>query len=358
MKVENIKKDIIFKSYKHMCEVLELKVTSGNSKVSQFKELDRYCRYHKEGNKIIIDEVYEEIKSKDDNRIEGNNSLYGKYIQKLILDLLSQEENNGQVFLSCNQLLRKFQMVSQNYAKGKQDIPTLAEILKVKEEVVKDVYSYTHTKLKSALEGALNSLEKQSWIMWNKKKTVCIKKVVPTLNELGQIKLDLNGDPIFDITEEYREATLQECQEIIKYEGLLLDELQCKDKREVIIKDKMDYFRKEVNKQLREHCNIEFYYDSYEIITHKKALLERLGRFEKVDTYDVLNKTIIEQTYKSIETKHNNACDKVKNTFGKNKSYDNATQELRADEKYCDMSKLVSDKILPRKARKINGLWS
>lgn len=343
-----------FKNYKIACEFLEESMKTGNSKKSQLKEWERYFKYHKDGNKFVIDEIYCEVKDKEDGRANGNNSIYGKYIQKLILDLLSQDENEGKVFLSCNQLLRKLQMVSVNYSKGRNNIPKLSEILKVDEDIVQDVFEYTHNKLKNALETSLNVLAKQSWIEWHKKKTVCIKRVVPYLNDLGEIRLDEDGMPMFDIITNYREATIEEIQEILKYEGLLLDEMECQDKRELLIKGRLNEFRAKINKKLKENCNIEFYYDSYEIISHKDTLVERLGRFEKTDTFNELNLVILDNTYKSIETKHKNSCKKLSTD---NTVLEGSVYELRADEKYVCTSKSIVDKIIPRKARKINALW-
>lgn len=355
MNIKNISEGMVAKNYKQMCELLGEKVKGGESKRSQLKEWERYFSFHKEGNKLVVDNIYETPLEREDGRVCGNNSLYSKYIQKLILDLLAQEENNGQVFLSCNQLLRKLQMVSCNYAKGKRDIPKLSEILKIDEIIVKDVYEYTHNKLKGALETALKSLVKQCWINYRIKKTVCINTVSLVLNELGEVKIT-NGTPDYSIKQYYREATLEEEQSILKFESLVLDSLNCKDKQEVMIKGLMEIFRNNVNKHLKEHCNIEFYYDSYEIISHKDTLVERLGRFEKKGAFDDLNKLILEQTYESIEKKHSNAKEKVKNTFGEDCCFDNTRDKTRASEDYVCTSKLLTDKIIPRKARKINGL--
>ena len=98
MNEENIKEKIyeglIIKNYKILCkEYLDVKPTSGNGKIYHFKELSRFCEYHKEGQKIIIDKVFNKIKEKidmrksdyiseTDKRHNGNNSIkYKKYEQ-------------------------------------------------------------------------------------------------------------------------------------------------------------------------------------------------------------------------------------------------------------------------------------
>lgn len=60
MKIESLFEGLIIKNYKELCSILEIKVEAGNSKKAQLKELERFIKYHKEGNKFIIDEVYNE----------------------------------------------------------------------------------------------------------------------------------------------------------------------------------------------------------------------------------------------------------------------------------------------------------
>ena len=75
MKIENLEVGMILKSYRHLCEVLEEPIKSGNSKIRQMKELERYLEYHKEGNKLIIDNIFDIEKEKIDNRVNGNNFI-------------------------------------------------------------------------------------------------------------------------------------------------------------------------------------------------------------------------------------------------------------------------------------------
>ena len=60
MKFENLHEGQVFKNYKELCATLEIEPTDGSSKRAQFKDLDTYCLYHKEGHKIIIDEIFDE----------------------------------------------------------------------------------------------------------------------------------------------------------------------------------------------------------------------------------------------------------------------------------------------------------
>ena len=109
MKIENLKVGMTIKNYKLLCEVLEEKVSSGNTKKSQFKEWERYFKYHKSGNKFIIDEIYAEPKNKIDNRSDGNGTVYGNMIQDLIMDLLVQQKKEDKnITLSTCKLMEEF----------------------------------------------------------------------------------------------------------------------------------------------------------------------------------------------------------------------------------------------------------
>ena len=92
MKIENLQIGQVLKSYKQLCEVLEESVTAGNSKKSQIKEWERYFNYHKEGNKFIIDEIYDAPLKKTDKRMYGNNKGNTKQYKEFNVD--EDEENN------------------------------------------------------------------------------------------------------------------------------------------------------------------------------------------------------------------------------------------------------------------------
>ena len=69
-----------FKNYKALCEFLEEPVKTGKSKQLQMKDWERYFQYHKEGNSIVIDMVYENPKQKYDARTSNNikNCIFRK----------------------------------------------------------------------------------------------------------------------------------------------------------------------------------------------------------------------------------------------------------------------------------------
>ncbi|KQC91222.1 hypothetical protein AM596_15810 [Clostridium perfringens CP4] len=64
MEIENLTEGMEIKNYKELCNILNIKVSDGNSKKKQLNELERYCSYHRNGFKYIIDEIFEIPKPK------------------------------------------------------------------------------------------------------------------------------------------------------------------------------------------------------------------------------------------------------------------------------------------------------
>ena len=76
--INNLKEGMIIKNYKELCSMLDIPISSSNSKKAQLKELNRYCEYHKEGNKFIIDTIYDIPLEKEDKRQYAIHSKYKK----------------------------------------------------------------------------------------------------------------------------------------------------------------------------------------------------------------------------------------------------------------------------------------
>ena len=96
---------MVIKNYKVLCNLLGMKISDGNTKKSQIKKLERFIRFHKDGVKFVIDEIYsqplrEELKV-------GNNSKYLKLIEVLMLEYLLQHRSNNELICSKSFLLGK-----------------------------------------------------------------------------------------------------------------------------------------------------------------------------------------------------------------------------------------------------------
>lgn len=78
-----IKEGMIFKNYRDLCKFIGWKICGGSSKMAQLKSLDTICKWHKEGNKIVIDEVFETPVRKKDGRVSNGNKKFEELFEYL-----------------------------------------------------------------------------------------------------------------------------------------------------------------------------------------------------------------------------------------------------------------------------------
>lgn len=276
MNIDNLKPGMIIPNYNALCNLLNLRPTSGKSKQLQLQDLERFVKYHKDKNRFIIEEIFSEPKIKIDLRSEGNKSIYSNLIQKLLLDLLSQKENNGAILLSTNRLLRALEMVNDNYIWGRSNMIKLSDIVQVGIEDIYDFYRNTQGNLQGALENALDKLERKSLIFWNK--TIM----------LYSLKKDEDNN-----VEGTRLATEDEIEIIMETEKKVLISMNYADKPNIYMHNKWMTFTNKVNLILKNTYDIACYWYCYNIISIKRHyLLQELGELNRKLLQSELNNTI------------------------------------------------------------------
>ena len=86
---ERVSVGMVIKNYKQLCQLLDLPVLSGgNTKQAQIKNLKCYMDFEKSGQKFIITDIFDTPLTINDQRKLGNNSIYVKYIEVILLQYL------------------------------------------------------------------------------------------------------------------------------------------------------------------------------------------------------------------------------------------------------------------------------
>lgn len=143
MKTENIKKGMVFKNYKELCKFVEIEPTTGTAKKSQLKELKRFCEYHKEGQKIIIDKKYKIPKDKEDGRMDRlTQNVMGNMLVEQIC--IFGKKGDLSIFFSKNFLYRICEMHNDNYEfyRFKQEELSRKENIDI--DIIRDFYNITN----------------------------------------------------------------------------------------------------------------------------------------------------------------------------------------------------------------------
>ncbi|EGT2191743.1 hypothetical protein GM168_07890 [Clostridium perfringens] len=108
--MSNLREGQVFKNYKELCVFLGWEITNGNSKKKQMDTLSTMCKWHKEGNKIVVDEVYEKQLAKKDGR--KNNFGTGK--KRMFSDEFYGEFNTSGIYILSDKFDKKYIGSSKN----------------------------------------------------------------------------------------------------------------------------------------------------------------------------------------------------------------------------------------------------
>jgi hypothetical protein len=334
LNIENLKEGQVIKNYKALCAELEMEIKSStNSKNAQYRELERYCNFVRDGHSFIIKEVYKEVKEKVDGRgkSEGSRrSIYGNAVQLLITDLLAK--SGGHIDISKTQLMLKIGMINVNYSKCNKHVKKLAKFVNMNEKIIYDFYNINNSNLKGIIERALDNLEDTSVIMYSK---------IIKIREQGNQK--------------YRKATRLEVARILECEKEALEQLGFEDKSQVRVSSKWNVFQKEVQNKLSKSTTIEFYYSAYDITINQKYITQERNKLAELlleqvvreETQKSLNSTIIDQFINNSEERK-----EVSFTAGK-------MSKVRGNKNYVDNMKKLASLLIDKKAKSIiTEVWN
>lgn len=148
----------VFKNYKELCKFMGWKPTGGDYKKARLKELDTLCKWHKEGNKIIIDDVFAEVKNKEDGR--SKNNVFVNPVEVILLFALKDSEKS-EVYFSNSKIYRLLGLFNERYAELQySDTSYIVEELIVDYLTVKSFKINSKSEANKIIKRALESLRK------------------------------------------------------------------------------------------------------------------------------------------------------------------------------------------------------
>lgn len=370
IKLENLKVNMEIKSYKELCEVLDVEVKAGNSKKSQLKWFEEHFTYKKEGNKFIIKEILNKEIQPVPTRGGANNTVeYIENIERLLLDILSQDKINGEIFLSKNKLFHMLEMVNSNYLDYNIRHLKLSKYLNIDEDNVQEWYDSTGGMLERNLNTALKNLANQSLIVWSREITVHKIEVIKGsdyLIEKPHYNQDGEYEPKYEVKVRSRrvtkEATDIEKKIIIKTEREVMDKLECEGKQEVVRRGLWDDFSNTVNNILKKDHKILYYYQSYKVLFNPEHILRkqrqldefRLKHKDRVEQKTIVNNSVIER----IEDNTNSRQDKAINELGTivwdcEDDSKSSKMRRRADDSYIQDNTILNNTLINKNAKDI-----
>ena len=269
-----LKEGQIFKNWKEVCNHFGWKETRGNYKESRLKELDTLCKWHKEGNKIIVDEVYEnnvEFEANAKVRKGKYNIEVGSSILAVVIS--STDSDTGVVYITQRELVLQTALANKKLfndymAEGFSKL----EVVSYKDIAKKMTYKAIDSGLKW-----LNSAR----VLKNDK-----VKIGNILNpETGEYEL--------------RELDNKESAMIFEGEQKILRELGYENIFAIMIKNEFESFGNKVTEYVYNNYDvyIDFYYSAVRFTITKFSLERGLDlASKKLD----LKKDLWEKTHKAL----------------------------------------------------------
>lgn len=181
----NLKVGQIIKNYIEVCKILNLKPTkSSKGRKYHERELARYCKFHKEGHKYIIDEVYPEPLPKIDGRVNNGGHIahttYEFLMDNLIIDMLLDEDSIDIPF--TNLFCEVIPLFTDEYLKLlSKGYIEFAKKHKMAKGLVLLYQQKTRDILKKCFETALNRLQNKNIIKWEIN-TVCMDSMTQEID--------------------------------------------------------------------------------------------------------------------------------------------------------------------------------
>ena len=300
MRVVNLGVGQIIRNYKELCNELEIEVKTGKSRQYQLLDLERYIRYSKSGHKFIIEEVYKQPLEKIDNRglskgSRNNNDIYGDLIQLLVLDLLVQGDNKGEIIISRGRLLQSIHMVNSNYSYCGRNVPQLSKYTNIDEGTIYDFYNTSKSNFRGAVETALRNLDNKKLILYDVVKMACVSDRFNNRN-----------------VELHRELNKEERIIRIEIEKDVLELLGYKNERDVRMSRDWNNYKSEVSQRLQMQSNIIYCYDAYRITVNEKYIYSEyeslldllLEDMRRIELKNELNDTVQLRQITNAKTRH------------------------------------------------------
>lgn len=296
MKIENLTTGQVLKNYKELCEVLGIEPKTGKSKQLQLKDLERYCKYHKEGNKFVIDEILSKELEKVDNRKLGNNNDQAKCLRYLLCNLLSayKIEKNEVIGFSKGLLLRKLNLINENYASAKTQREQYAQALEVEKFALDECIEYIDNRSINAVKKAMQVLVGQKVIGY----------------KYSYTWVDHKGT--------HRHCCTLEHNAIMEAEFEIMEAMRIRSKGKIFEFGRWNEFKREVKLYLMNKYGdlfpkIDYYYSSFHFNYNMEQLQKHMRYMEDKQeiSFDKAIEGIQELWSKSLDTTIDNKYEKA-----------------------------------------------
>lgn len=279
-------KKTVYNNWKELCDEIGWKTTGGTYKKAREKELKTLCNYHKEGRKIIIDEIHDNPKPKIDKRKTTiENAKYFNEIMPELQKAMYKKDDKGDKILVKNICLTKGRLLSRIFG-----INTLAGEDCYKNAVFDTFHDYPISEKKRDIDGFFIEV---SNFFWSK---VLKNGLLDKLETFGKGRVQVISS--IGIKTYHNNVENNEIITITDYKHLTEEE------EEIVNKIKKDYCQR-VGKRTTALLSKEERAEMYKLIANELYIDGDIFLYDNywIDIYDSLDILSGEQTTKQYRDK-------------------------------------------------------
>lgn len=200
LNLQNIGTGQVIKNYKEFCRLLGIEPKNGRSKKFQEQKLKEFVEYHKEGNKIVIDEIKQTTGTLVDKRSLGNSSKTAIEMSDVILHLLIEEYKGEPLLITSTELLYRLLLITDEYKQFLFETEKYQRNTGIDFKYLNNYRLKVGTQLNDRIVTALNRLEKSGYILYNKQQNLIFKAD------------DREGTELYPLTDEMDKKTYINCK--------------------------------------------------------------------------------------------------------------------------------------------------
>ncbi|MCF2642246.1 hypothetical protein I6E50_07485 [Roseburia hominis] len=320
---------MVIKNYKELCNLLGQEVKSGKSKKLQLEDFKRYFDWEKSGQKFIITDIYDTPLTKEDRRKLGNNSIYVKYIELILLQYLSKQEGYTKTFTKRNwwELLG---MVNRKYNKiSKKQLENIDYTITSYQ--INHFYQRCNKKLEQILFSALNNLKNRKLIIWE------MQTVVVAINE--------NGKEVYFLADD------EDKKKILQVERYVLKNVMGYEKMiQVFCRFRQNEYYQQVNEKLNELYGWDHYFKQIKLIYTPEDVLEAIQQSEIDLQKEILNEKIINVLNENAKEKYDTEIKKweetCRNLIWGDYKHDTKSGTWKIPDTYLEAQRILTDELI------------
>lgn len=310
-------------TYKQLCDLLKVQVKTGNGKKVQTEDWLRYFDYEKNGTRYLITDVYDEPLEKEYKY--PSNAIYIKYIEALLLSMLSSTEGN-KIIISPGELYRCLGMVNAKYdiiykLESSDRVKALQDVHEQLTDFdISNFFNRCRTKFAKVVKSAFDSLQRRMLIKYSTEYEFFVYEEDEHTHETLFKSYIANSDQIEYILRVRREALLK---------------CGCDNEVQVYLKKKEQTYYKIVNNRFKKERNWYGVHKIYVINYCRDTSIQALQQDQLTLQRYGLNEALI-----------NFLDEQARRNYKKTAALPRYGNEFRYSDSYADLQEVLSYELL------------